>query len=77
MSAVSKPAVGSVGYRVAPSGTQPVFVNRYLGDEVSISTQGMKERWSLKPMTIPAADLFVSRNDARAEFRRRKRERPA
>jgi hypothetical protein len=67
-----RPAVGTVAYRVVPSGSQPVFVNRYAGEDVSVCTPGAKHKWSVKPMTIPAADLFVTRADARAEFRNRR-----
>ncbi len=67
-----RPAVGTVAYRVAPSGSQPVFVNRYADDQVSVSTPGFKVKWSIKPMSIPAADLFMTRAEARAEFHKRK-----
>lgn len=69
---MTRPAVGTVGYRVAPSGSQPVFVNSYRAAEVSVSTPGVRGKWSQKAMQIPAADLFVTRADARAEFRRRR-----
>jgi hypothetical protein len=69
---MTRPAVGTVGYRVAPNGSQPVFVNRYTGDQVSVSTPGARHKWSQKPMTIPQRDLFVTRDAARIEFRNRR-----
>jgi hypothetical protein len=69
---MTRPAVGAVGFRVAPSGTQPVFVNSFKGTETSVSTPGQKGTWSIKPMLIPAADLFATRAEARDEYRRRR-----
>jgi hypothetical protein len=54
-----RPAVGTVAYRVAPSGSQSVFVNRYTGDQASVCTPGFKQKWSQRPILGGLAQVFV------------------
>jgi hypothetical protein len=66
-------AISSVCWRVCASGTQRAFLNCWNKDgTASISTPGIKGKWSLKPTNVQAADLFALRSDARAEYHKRR-----
>lgn len=72
---------GVVVYRIAPTGTTPVILCRVWqgadtsggpgGFFASVCSKGQRQRWALRPMTIWADDVFSTREEARAEYRRR------
>ena len=62
-------------WRCAPGGTTEVYFLSRLGDDWAlVCGQGVKSRWARKPMAVLMASLFYTREEAREEFRRRKRE---
>lgn len=59
-------------WRIAPSGTQQVWLLRLAGNAAEVCGPGTKRRWSERSMTVSAADLFLTKAEARAEYRRRR-----
>lgn len=63
-------------WRIAPCGTTEVLLNKIhrTGNPVcaSVSSHGQRSRWAAKPMMVPVADLFATRAEAAAEYRRRR-----
>lgn len=58
-------------WRIAPSGTTEVYVNRISGDTALVSSR-VGKGWAKQPMTVETIDLFNERRWARAEYRRRR-----
>lgn len=59
-------------WRIAPSGTQQVWLLRLEGKTAQVCGPGTKRRWSERSMTVAAADLFATKAEAKAEYRRRR-----
>lgn len=63
---------GVTVWRIAPGGTTEVQLVRIFPDKAMVCGHGMQRRWALRPMAVHPADLFETREAARAEYRRRK-----
>lgn len=59
-------------WRIAPAGTQQVWLLRLEGKTAEVIGPGVKRRWSERSMTVAAADLFRTKAEAQAEYRRRR-----
>lgn len=59
-------------WRIAPAGTQQVYLLRLEGKTASVCGPGIKRRWSERSMTVASADLFRTKAEAQAEYRRRR-----
>lgn len=60
-------------WRIAPQGTALCFLERICEDGTAlVSGRGVGRRWAKKPMKVAAADVFVTRDEARDEYRRRR-----
>ena len=68
----SEVRAGFVAWEVTPGGTQQVHVRRRHGDYAEVYSRGYRRSWAYEARTVPVADLFVDREAARGEFRRRK-----
>jgi hypothetical protein len=78
---IDKRFVGSPVWRIAPSSTAPVFLNRlWVGSTTdglpanfaSVCSKGRRSAWAAQPMTIFAKDLFPTKAEALVEYRRRR-----
>ena len=61
-----------IAWRIAPCGTAEVYVLRTLEDATASVCGRVGRGWSRRPMTIARADLFATREEASAEYRRRR-----
>lgn len=59
-------------WRIASSGTKLCFLERICEDGTALITSRVGAGWAKRPMRVAAADVFVTRNEARAEYRRRR-----
>jgi len=60
-------------WRIAPVGTTEIYLLRYNPEgHAIVCSRGQRQRWAKVPMTIDARDVFATREQARAEYRRRK-----
>jgi hypothetical protein len=63
---------GTTAWRNAPCGTTPVMFDRMSGSTAIVYSRGQRSKWAQKPITIDARDLFATREEALAEYRRRR-----
>ena len=59
-------------WRIAPAGTQQVYLLHFAERTAQVCGPGVKKRWSDRAMTVARADLFPTRALAQAEYRRRR-----
>jgi hypothetical protein len=59
-------------YRIAPCGTAEVYVVKLIDEHRASVCSRVGKGWAKRPMTISRADLFATREEARAEYRRRR-----
>jgi hypothetical protein len=59
-------------WRIAPCGTQEVYIIRRDASVASVCNRVGNSGWAKKPMTVSVADLFNSRSEALAEYRQRR-----
>jgi len=59
-------------WRIAPAGTQQVYLLRIDDRTAQVCGPGTKKRWSERAITVATADLFPTRALAQAEYRRRR-----
>jgi hypothetical protein len=64
-------------WRVAPGGSTEVYFDRILPDGVARVFSHGYSGWAKRPMLIPAEDVFETKAEALAEFRRRRDQRSA
>ena len=60
-----------MAWRIAPCGTAEVYVLAVSLLDAKVCSR-VGRGWSRKAMTIARADLFATREEARAEYRRRR-----
>lgn len=61
-------------WRIAPCGTTQVYLLRYSADGASASVCSRigQRGWAKQPLTVASVDLFLTRPEARAEYKRRR-----
>jgi len=61
-------------WRIGPGGTLEIYLVRIDAERSAaiVCSRGQRGRWAKVPMTIDARDVFATRDQARAEYRRRK-----
>lgn len=63
--------IAGAAWRIAPSGTTLVYLNRVLADGSALVSSKVGDGWARRPMRVSAADVFLIREVARQEYRRR------
>ena len=59
-------------WRIAPMGTTQVYLTQLFADQARVHGLGQLSRWAKQAMTVHADDLFLTKPEALAEYRRRK-----